>query len=173
MCSALDIFLTHFISMGSAVFVHRRKLSRTNLRIGPDVVSHETQTHNIPDILVKVKQLETDLSVALLGAEDEKKKAEQAAAVARETAIKADRDRAADIEAAIKAAEAKMKQLETDVSVALSDAEDEKKKAGQAAAVAREAAIKADRDHAADIEAAIKAAEAAWAATDDTKCEFE
>ena len=99
-------FLDRLISLGSAVFVHRHKLSRTKLLVGPDVVSHETQTHNIPDILVKVKQLETDLSVALLGAEDEKKKAEQAAAVARETAIKADRDRAADIEAAIKAAEA-------------------------------------------------------------------
>ena len=34
--------------MGSAVFVHRRKLSRTNLRIGPDVVSHETQTQALP-----------------------------------------------------------------------------------------------------------------------------
>jgi len=34
--------------MGSAVFVHRCKLSRTKLLIGPDVVSHNTQTQNLP-----------------------------------------------------------------------------------------------------------------------------
>ena len=47
-CFALDFFLAHFISMGSAVFVHRCKLSRTKLLIGPDVVSHETQTQAPP-----------------------------------------------------------------------------------------------------------------------------
>ena len=40
--------MAHFISMGSAVFVHRHKLSRTKLLIGPDVVSHETQTQAPP-----------------------------------------------------------------------------------------------------------------------------
>ena len=41
-------FLDSLISLDSAVFVHRHKLSRTKLLIGPDVVSHETQTQAPP-----------------------------------------------------------------------------------------------------------------------------
>ena len=41
-------FLDSLISLDSAVFVHRHKLSRTKLLIGPDVVSHETQTQALP-----------------------------------------------------------------------------------------------------------------------------
>ena len=41
-------FLGRLISLDSAVFVHRHKLSRTKLFVGPDVVSHEAQTQAPP-----------------------------------------------------------------------------------------------------------------------------
>ncbi|KAF5828614.1 hypothetical protein DUNSADRAFT_17315 [Dunaliella salina] len=107
----------------------------------------------------KVKHLGREIEVAQKTFEDEKKRAEEARAVAEETTGKSDSDKNADLEAAANAAAARddaerwVKDLQRELDeVRRAEAEDEKKKAEEARQAA-EAAAKVDSGGKADLEA--------------------